>query len=60
MGTSALLVPSEGECVISWEDESVGSVSVAVSELVGAVTPGLDVLLASSESLFAFRAVMER
>ena len=60
MGASAVLIPSDGGCVISWVNESVGGVSVAVSELVGAVAPGLDVLLAASESLFAFSAEMER
>lgn len=60
MGPSAVLVPSDRGSVISWVNESVGSVSVAVFELVGAEAPGLDVLFTASESLFAFRAEMER
>ena len=59
MGTSVESVPSEGRSVISWVDESVGSASVEL-ESVGAVAPAPDVLLAASESLFAFSAETER
>jgi len=58
-GISVGLDPSERGYVISWVDESVGRALVAVFELVGAVADVLDVpdvLLAASESLFAFSA----
>lgn len=60
MGTSVVLLSSEEGCSVSWVDESVGSVRGAEFELVGAVAPGPDVLLAASESLFGFSAEMER